>query len=181
MRTRTGYAGGQSTNPNYQNVGFHSEVIEIDYDPSQISYEALVNLFFESHNATSKPYYQRVKSLLFYRNEVEMKSAQKIIEQQKQIAVQKGLLVYTELKPYEVFYLAEPEHQLKALKAEVSLYSELVEMFGDENNLQNSILASKLNGFLYGFGSKSEIESVLSQSGLSEASKSRIWEIYNQR
>lgn len=181
MRTRTGYAGGRSTNPNYQDVGFHSEVIEVDYDPSLITYEALVSHFFESHNATSKPYYQRIKSLVFYRDEAEKEIAQKIIEQQKQIAVQKGLLVYTELKPYEVLYLAEPEHQLKALKAEVSLHSELLEMFGNESNLQNSILGSKLNGFLYGFGSHSEIESILSQSGLSEASKSRVWAIYNQR
>ncbi len=181
MRTRTGYAGGTSTSPKYQDVGFHSEVIEIDYDPSKISYEALATLFFESHNATSRPYYQRVKSLLFFRDETEKDIAQKIIEQQKKIAVQRGLLVYTELKPYDVFYLAEPEHQLKALKAETSLYSELLEMFGDESKLQNSILGSKLNAFLYGFGDRSDIESVLNQSGLSEASKLRIWEIFNQR
>ena len=53
IRTRVGYAGGISNNPTYHNLGSHSETIQIDYDPTQISYNELLDVFWDSHNAYS--------------------------------------------------------------------------------------------------------------------------------
>ena len=45
IRTRVGYAGGSLENPTYHNLGDHSEAIQIDYDPAQISYAELLDIF----------------------------------------------------------------------------------------------------------------------------------------
>jgi peptide-methionine (S)-S-oxide reductase len=50
LRTRVGYAGGSSPNPTYQSIGDHSETIEITFDPSLLSYERLLDLFWEGHD-----------------------------------------------------------------------------------------------------------------------------------
>ncbi len=50
IRTRVGYAGGSEENPTYYDLGGHTETVEIDYDPTRISYEELLAIFWDSHN-----------------------------------------------------------------------------------------------------------------------------------
>jgi len=45
VRTRVGYAGGATKNPTYHQLGDHTETIQIDYDPAQISYQELPDVF----------------------------------------------------------------------------------------------------------------------------------------
>jgi len=54
IRTRVGYAGGSTNNPTYYNLGDHSETVQIDYDPTRISYEELLEVFWDSHNPTTQ-------------------------------------------------------------------------------------------------------------------------------
>jgi peptide methionine sulfoxide reductase msrA/msrB len=56
VRTRVGYAGGTTENPSYKIIGDHTETIEIDYDPNIISYQELVEIFFDSHNPYTNSY-----------------------------------------------------------------------------------------------------------------------------
>ena len=55
--TSVGYSGGVSENPTYEDVCSgttgHAEVVEIEFEPSEISYEELLNLFWESHDPTT--------------------------------------------------------------------------------------------------------------------------------
>ena len=48
IRTRVGYTGGTTANPTYHNLADHSETIQIDYDPGQISYKELLDIFFDA-------------------------------------------------------------------------------------------------------------------------------------
>ncbi len=177
LRTRTGYAGGRSTDPSYKNLEWHTEVVEIDYDPAVISYEDLVALFFAFHDENLRPYDQRVKSLIFFRSEAEETHARQAISRQREVT---GKPVFTEAKEMDVFYLAEPEHQNRTVKREVSLYGELTEIFETDDRLQQSILVSKLNGFVYGYGSPEDLEDLLNQLGLSDMSKGRVREIHGR-
>lgn len=180
LRTRVGYSGGKSTNPSYKVVDLHTEVVEIDYDPQVISYGDLIDVFFASHNETLRPYDQRVKSLIFYRNDDEHKIAREKLNAIRNATPEEDS-VYTELKAFDVFYLAEPEHQNRSLKLEVSLYDELKQIFGSEDNMLLSILVSKLNGYIYGYGEQEGALELLEGSGLSEASKERVLDVINSR
>ena len=180
LRTRVGYSGGKSTNPSYKVVDLHTEVVEIDYDPDLISYGQLIDIFFASHNETLRPYDQRVKSLIFYRNPEEYEIAKEKLQAIRDKTPEKES-VFTELKAFEVFYLAEPEHQNRSLKLETSLYGEVKQIFGSEDKIMLSILASKLNGFVYGYGTIEKAQELLEVSGLSQASKDRLIEVIENR
>ena len=180
LRTRVGYSGGKSTNPSYKILDLHTEVVEIDYDPDAITYDELIDIFFESHNETLRPYDQRVKSLIFYRNDDEREIAKAKLDEVR-ARTPENESVYTELKAFEVFYLAEPEHQNRSLKLEVSLYKELEQMFRSEDKILLSILVSKLNGYIYGYGDMEGALEVLEISGLSEASKARVIDVIISR
>jgi len=52
IRTRVGYAGGDSDDPVYYNLDGHTETVQVDFDPTQISYEELVEAFFAGHDST---------------------------------------------------------------------------------------------------------------------------------
>lgn len=180
LRTRVGYSGGKSPNPSYEVVDLHTEVVEIDYDPEVISYGELIDIFFSSHNETLRPYDQRVKSLIFYRNDEEYGVAKSKLDAIR-AKTPDDESVYTELKSFEIFYLAEPEHQNRSLKLETSLYHELEDIFGSDDQMLLSILVSKLNGYIYGYGTLEGALELLDLSGLSEQSKARVIEVIENR
>ena len=66
IRTRVGYAGGTTNNPTYRALGDHAETIQVDYDPTQISYEELLEAFWTSHSPTSRPWSRQYASIIFY-------------------------------------------------------------------------------------------------------------------
>ena len=69
IRTRVGYAGGSTNNPTYYNLGNHSETIQIDYDTTRISYEELLEVFWDNQNPTTQPWSRQYMSIIFYHNE----------------------------------------------------------------------------------------------------------------
>ena len=112
-----GYAGGQKENPTYEEVCSkttgHAEVVQIAYDPQVVSYEKLLEMFWEIHDPTtlnrqgndSGPQY---RSVIFYHNETQKQAAEKSkAEAQKQWRDR----IVTEIVPLKKFYLAENYHQ----------------------------------------------------------------------
>ena len=179
LRTRVGYTGGQLTTPSYDNLGNHIEVFEVDYDPEKISYEDLVNYYFSAYDATERPFSRRVHSVIYYRNENEKTIAQGV---KGSLEKTLGRGVFTEVDAMEDFYLAEAEEQLLYLKVETSIYHELTQIFPDYEQQLLSILASKLNGHIAGYGTEDSLEELLKASSLSEASQLRMRQIQmNQR
>lgn len=116
LSTNVGYSGGDKQNPTYEEVCSHAtghlEAIEVTYDSKKISYEELVKYFFEIHNFSQRdgqgpdlgPQYL---SAIFYSDEVEKSTAEKIV----QILKDKGRTVATLLLPSKPFYAAELYHQ----------------------------------------------------------------------
>lgn len=54
ISTRVGFTGGDKEAPVYKNLGNHIEAVEIDFDPSVVSYENLLNVFWTNHNPTAR-------------------------------------------------------------------------------------------------------------------------------
>jgi peptide-methionine (S)-S-oxide reductase len=84
ISTRVGYSGGTIKNPTYKDVCSsetgHAEVVEIVYDPSIVSYEELLNIFWNVHDPTSLNRQgwdigTQYRSVIFYQNEEQKKTA----------------------------------------------------------------------------------------------------------
>jgi peptide methionine sulfoxide reductase MsrA len=54
IRTRVGYAGGRQDNPDYGHIGDHTETVQVDYDPQRITYNGLLEIFWQSHKPTGQ-------------------------------------------------------------------------------------------------------------------------------
>jgi peptide methionine sulfoxide reductase msrA/msrB len=114
--TAAGFMGGHVDNPSYAQVKAgatgHLECVEVEFSAAQTSYEALVKLFFETHDFTQAdgqgpdvgPQYL---SCLFYGSEEEKAVAERCIRHLKE----KGYRVATQLRPASVFWVAEDYHQ----------------------------------------------------------------------
>lgn len=113
----SGYSGGAIANPTYREVcsGLtgHAEVVEVTYNPAEISYVDLLRIHLSTHNPTTLNQQgadvgTQYRSIILVRTEQEREIAKQVIEE-LQPAFDKPIV--TEIKTLEAFYPAEPEHQ----------------------------------------------------------------------
>ena len=116
-RTEVGYCGGNSTITTYEEVCSgstnHAEVVKLEFDPKKISYEKILQYFFEIHNPTTlnaqgPDIGTQYRSEIFYINEYQMKTAEKIIEEKNKKFSGK---VVTKLSKLKNYCKAEDYHQ----------------------------------------------------------------------
>ena len=115
----SGYAGGTEENPTYEQVGYgktsHAEAVEVYYDPKEISYLELVQVFFGSHDPTSLNRQgpdrgAQYRSIAFYKNSEEKKIIETYMAALEESGVYGSPLV-TEVTAFTKFYDAEDYHQ----------------------------------------------------------------------
>ncbi len=117
--TTVGYTGGSVANPTYEqvcrgNTG-HAESLEVIYDPTRVSYEALLEFFFRAHDPTTKNRQgndvgTQYRSAIFYHDEAQRTAAEKMKELVDSSGRWRGKVV-TEIVPAGTFYPAEDYHQ----------------------------------------------------------------------
>jgi peptide-methionine (S)-S-oxide reductase len=115
----SGYAGGHVVNPTYRQVcggdTGHAEVIQVEYDASQVTYEQLLEIFWKTHDPTTLnqqgndvgPQY---RSVIFYHNEDQKRLAEEYRKKLEEAKIWKDPIV-TEISPFTNFYPAENYHQ----------------------------------------------------------------------
>lgn len=116
-RVISGYAGGKGDNPTYQDYAQkgYVEVVQVTFDPEQVAYQTLVNLFLHQIDPTDSggQFYDRgpqYRPVIFYHDALQKEIAQKMLDiVQKDKIFKKSLAV--ELIPYTNFYPAEQYHQ----------------------------------------------------------------------
>jgi len=115
--TRVGYAGGQLDNPTYEDVCSHTtghaEVVEVTYDPEQVSYEQLLDVFWHKHDPTQLNRQgwdvgDQYRSVVFFHDEEQREAAERSKESE-QPRYRKPIV--TQLAPAPTFYEAEDYHQ----------------------------------------------------------------------
>jgi len=174
VRTRVGYAGGDKENPTYRSLGSHSETIQIDYDPSKISYDDLLAVFWDSHSPTFRPISQQYASIIFYQNEEQKALAE---ESKTELEARLSHTVYTAIVPFSKFYLAEDYHQKYYLRQDSRLSRDFAAIYPDVNDFINSTAAARVNGYVGGYGDAETLQSEIDSFGLSEAGRQRLLEI----
>lgn len=170
VRTRVGYAGGTTPDPTYHNIGDHIETIQIDYDPQKISYEAMVNIFWNGHKPSRTVWKRQYASALFFHDVHQEKIAR---ETRAGIASDLGEKVNTELISFTKFYMAEMYHQKYHLQGYEELMTEYRNIYPSLGDFINSTSAARVNGFIGGYGDVSQFEEEFPLLGLS-ADKSEL-------
>ena len=115
VSTRVGYSGGDVPNATYRHHGSHAEALEVVFDPGQLSYRQLLELFFQIHDPTTLnrqgndrgPSY---RSGLYFTSEAQRETAVETIADVEASGLWPGK-VTTEVKAAGPFWQAEPEHQ----------------------------------------------------------------------
>ena len=115
----SGYSGGHVVNPTYEEVCAkhtgHAECVQITYDPSKVSYEELLEVFWRVHNPTT-PNQQgndigpQYRSVIFYHDELQKSIAEKSLKETDASPLWMDPIV-TEITPFQEFYKAENHHQ----------------------------------------------------------------------
>ena len=119
LLTDVGYMGGQLDEPTYQQVCTdttgHAEVVQISYDPSKISFEQLLNCFWQWHDPTTlnrqgPDVGTQYRSAIFYHDEAQLALAQQSIKELEASGAFARPIV-TSLEPAATFWRAEEYHQ----------------------------------------------------------------------
>jgi peptide-methionine (S)-S-oxide reductase len=164
IRTRVGYAGGTSDDPTYHDLGGSSETVQVDFDPKQISYKELVEIFFAAHDSTISGLPLQYRSVIFVHDAEQERIAREVMQQVQATAKRP---VQTAILPFKAFYVAEDYHQKYALQGDSLIFSELRAVYPDMRDLVDSTAAARLNAYLYGEGTAEQLQAEIGKLGLS--------------
>lgn len=124
IKTAVGFSGGDFDNPSYEDVCYrntgHAEVVHLEFDPSVISYEQLLDIFWTIHNPTlhnrqGPDVGSQYRSVIFYHTEEQKKIAQQSKEALEHSGKYRDPIV-TEIVPAQTFWRAEEYHQKYVMK-----------------------------------------------------------------
>ncbi len=174
VRTRVGYSGGSSQGPTYRSIGDHSEAVQIDYDPSVISYKELLDIFWKSHDPAERSWSRQYRVAVFYHDEEQKRLA---LESREREAAKRRETIRTEVLPFTGFTRAEDYHQKYRLQQYGEFAGELKAFYPEMKNFVNSTVAARLNGFLGGDGNPELLKKEIDSYGLSEGAKKRLIEL----
>jgi len=175
-----GYTGGKKLNPTYYSLADHTEAFQMDFDPSQISYEQLLDIFWDSHNPTRGAWSTQYKAALWVHDERQAGLA----EASKQaIAKEKtgkwfNRQIQTQILPAETFYLAEDYHHKYLLQNTPRLWGDILEIYREDMmGWINSTAAARLNGYVGGYASVAQLEEEIDSLGLSGPAQEYLWQV----
>ena len=114
----SGYAGGHAEDPTYEEVCSgktgHAEVVQIEYDPDELAYADLLEVFFTIHDPTTKDRQgpdvgSQYRSAIYAHDDEQLETARSFAEELENEGLYDGIV--TEIEPLETFYEAEEYHQ----------------------------------------------------------------------
>lgn len=130
----SGYSGGHKANPSYYEVCSektgHAEVVRLEFDPGQIAFQEILEVFFATHDPTTLNRQgadrgARYRSVILYTTESQKEQATDFIKALDASGTENGPVV-TQVVPFDVFYPAEREHQLFYRNNPGSMYCQIV-------------------------------------------------------
>lgn len=146
LSTLSGYAGGSTANPTYRSIGDHSEAVQVIYDPAQIGYEQLLEVFWELHNPSSRAFSNQYRKAIFT---IDSEQHRLAVASSQALAEKSGRTVRTAIEKAGTFTPAEGYHQKYYLqKAPAQILEVLRERYPDKQQLFRSTDAARLNGYL---------------------------------
>jgi len=159
-----GYAGGKKKAPTYRSIGDHTETVQVDYDPSRITYTRLLDIIWESHRPHSRNTSGQYMNAIFYHDDEQKQTA---LASKAALEKKTGKSVATRVLPVRSFTMAEDYHQKYLLKQNKSLMRELTRIYPQHRDIVDSTAAARMNGYVSGYGTADQLARELPDLGLS--------------
>lgn len=173
ISTTSGYAGGVEPNPSYRHMKDYTETVRVEFDPQVISYQRLLDLFWDSHDPTYKVSLRQYRNALFYTSEEQRLTAEESREALKQ---KKKRPILTAIEEAGTFYPAEDYHQKYYLSKVDRLFREVKRIYPDNEDLTASTAAARINGYLGCFGDPQDFQANIDLLGLSAEARDYLVE-----
>jgi peptide-methionine (S)-S-oxide reductase len=119
IATAVGYEGGKTENPTYKDVCSHrtghAEVVQVEFDPSKVTYDQLLDLFWTCHDPTQvdrqgPDFGDQYRTVIFYHSPEQQATAE-ASKQSLEAAMKFRRPIATQIVPAQTFYIAEDYHQ----------------------------------------------------------------------
>jgi len=150
-------------------MGDHTESVQMEYDPTQTTYQNLLEMFWANIHPTSKSYSRQYMAAIFYHNKEQEDMAKK---SRDQLQVKLGQKVTTVIAAAETFYVAEGYHQKYQLQKHQDLFKSF--HFTNDKEMVNSYAASRLNGFMGGNGTFEGLLKEIDKYGLDKKMQEKV-------
>jgi peptide-methionine (S)-S-oxide reductase len=143
VRTRVGYAGGTHSNPTYHDLGDHSEAIQVEYDPTVVSFADLLDVAVANHDPRRQPRKRQYQSVLFFESDDERDAIETRL-------AEIPVAVETRVEPLDTFSLAEDYHQKYNLRSDAARLAAFEAAGYDDAAIRESPAAARLNAAVAG-------------------------------
>jgi methionine-S-sulfoxide reductase len=175
VRTRVGYCGGQKSEPSYHDLGEHTETVEIDFDPGEVSYERLLELFFDWHDPQRPALKRQYASIIFTHDDAQREAAHAAAAR---VSDELATDIATDILAAPRFWRAEDYHQKYRLQQVDKVFGAYRERFDDFDELVDSTAVARANGYVAGYGSPAQFADEADRLGVScealEALRQRV-------
>jgi len=165
-----GYAGGEIAHPTYRAIGDHTECFQVDFDPSVVSYEQLLDLFWQSHDPTLAAWKTQYASIVLASDAAQLAAARESAGLYQQLL---AAPIVTRIELLGEFWMAEAYHQKYYLRNDRILMAEFRSYYPHDLEFVASTAAARVNGYLNG-GTCARLERDLPGLGLSEGAAGHL-------
>ncbi len=141
------------------------ETIQVDFDPSIVSYRQLLEIFFRDHDPSWGSPVRQYASAVFFHDAFQEETARELLERERER--RRGILA-TELLPYTGFTRAEDYHQKYYLRSVPGIAALYESRFPDQDGFTDSTAVARVNGYIGGNGTMEQLEREKEDLGLSE-------------
>lgn len=177
VRTRVGYAGGTTPSPTYEDIGDHSEAVEVEYDPARITYADLLAVFWKAHDPGYRSVSRQYRAAVFWIGEGQRRLAE---ASREQVAVGSVRGVATALEELRSFTPAEDYHQKYYLRSVKPIAEAYRRVYPDERQLAASTAAARVNGYLGGHGGPERLAYEVAALGLTGEARAALERIVSR-
>jgi hypothetical protein len=142
----------------------YTETVLVEFDPQELSYQQLLDVFWDSHDPTYDISGRQYRNAVFYTSENQRIEAEK---SRQQVKVLKKRAIFTAIEKAGEFYPAEDYHQKYYLRSVDKLFNEFSRIYPEGERFAASSAAARINGYLGCNGQPEDLKKDLGSLGLS--------------
>ena len=171
-------SGGTTPDPTYENIGDHSEAIEIEFDPARIGYGDLLAVFWQAHDPAYRSVSRQYRTAVFWQGDAQHRLAEL---SRARAAGGTGRDVATALEPLRGFTPAEDYHQKYYLRSVKPVAAAFRRHYPVERDFVASTAAARVNGYVGGHGGPERLAAEIDGLGLEGEAREALVRIVRQK